>query len=37
LIAALNAGLAEMRANGKWFEIVSRHLSEREARLGQGG
>jgi polar amino acid transport system substrate-binding protein len=37
MIAALNAGLAEMRANGKWFEIVSRHLSEREARLGQGG
>ncbi|MCX7645862.1 MAG: transporter substrate-binding domain-containing protein [Rhodobacteraceae bacterium] len=37
LIGALNAGLAQMRANGEWFEIVSRHLSEREARLGQGG
>lgn len=36
-IGALNAGLAEMRRNGQWFEIVSRHLSEREARLGQGG
>jgi polar amino acid transport system substrate-binding protein len=37
MIGALNAGLAAMRANGEWFEIVSRHLSEREARLGQGG
>ncbi len=26
-LALLNAGLAEMRANGKWFEVVSRHLA----------
>ncbi len=33
---ALDRGLAAIRANGQWFEIVSRHLSEREARLSQG-
>jgi polar amino acid transport system substrate-binding protein len=33
---AINAGLAEIRANGKWFEIVSRHLGERDARLFGG-
>jgi polar amino acid transport system substrate-binding protein len=35
-IAALNKGLDVMRANGEWFGIVSRHLSEREARMSEG-
>lgn len=33
---ALDTGLARLRQNGKWFEIVARHLSEREARLASG-
>lgn len=32
---ALDKGLEEIRANGEWFAIVSRHLSEREARLSE--
>jgi polar amino acid transport system substrate-binding protein len=31
-LAVLNKGIAEMRASGEWFQIVSRHLSAHAAR-----
>lgn len=34
-LAKLNEGLAELRTSGKWFEIVSRHLTAHEEKKAQ--
>lgn len=36
-INAIDKGLNVIRSNGKWFEVVSRQLSEREARMAERG